>query len=962
MIRLRAAAALFAVLLLASCGDGEPSRASRCIALFERMGEARFVGLPRDDGPAEEPRRLALDFEGSSPERIWYGRVQGRSIDYSEDAGPIGGIDPEGGLRGGALRLGPGLPQDASRAVLLLAAEGHSRIRISGRVRLEGNPLASEASSREVLRVVEHRRELRGSARPSRSSRIFGSTHRVSRRLDPSGWDRFELSFVAGSGTRSLEIQLLHKSGDSEEAVTRYDDLLIEQSAALDAELYGDLCGGYRPRDGRELETPWRLRVALRSQDRRRQETRDAVLLPPPAELSLPLRVPPAEARPSLRFSYGMLPEASRAAGDGARIEVAFRGPRGGSVPLGAVELDPKNDREHRAWLGARLDLAEVAGREGRISFRSTDIPGSPPDALDAVLIATPRVEAEAEPPADLNVLLVGVDTLRADRMSAFGYGRPTTPALERLADAGIRFARARSQAPWTLPSFASISTSLYPSAHGAGRGGHDEWTPIDPGTTSLAEVLAAHGYETHGIVANGLISPEYGLDQGFEAYGCTWTMESVEQDAPAVVAFVEEHRATPWFLFWHIMDPHLPYLTDGSFREEFTDPGYEGRFASDRGAMVPFQALDPRPGRRWFAHEGPPPPPNLSEGDRRFVGDYYDAEIAEMDAAVGRVLDALRESGQWERTIVAFIADHGEGLGDHDHYHHGYTLFDDQVHVPMLLRIPGRDEGRVIDRPVAAIDLAPTILGALGIEPPADFQGVDRLSVDAPEDDAFFIEYPTYDSSAQKAWIRGDFKYLHDPVFRTEALYDLGRDPGETRDAAAEHPELVLQARAEMDAFRWEQLQKGRFHLRISGALGQRLQLTIATDDLFDANFASRPILPDERFEMDLERRHLSLDTVLEQERLELVFWCRGSELSVDLRLDGDRAPGGLVLAGEEEARELETRLSREKIPRRTGQEFPWPGPGRALLWLEPGLAELDPVLLDPEEIERLRELGYTR
>ena len=134
-----------------------------------------------------------------------------------------------------------------------------------------------------------------------------------------------------------------------------------------------------------------------------------------------------------------------------------------------------------------RLDLARVAGQHGTLTFATSD-PGDA-DAFDGVVLATPRVEPAHEPAPGWNVLLIASDTLRADRLSAFGYGRPTTPRLEQLAHDGIRFMQARSQAPWTLPSFSSILTSLYPSQHGAGRGGHDEWTPLEPGEIGRAHV-----------------------------------------------------------------------------------------------------------------------------------------------------------------------------------------------------------------------------------------------------------------------------------------------------------------------------------------------------------------------------------------------------------------------------------------------------------------------------------------
>lgn len=925
------------------------------VRLFDHMAAATLTG-PTVAGGDAEAQRWAYDFDGAAPEQVWFARLDGRDLDWKSTAWALdeqGGRPVSGGSEAGsgALRMGPGLTEDLSRAALLLPARGRARWLVTARVKVEGNPEGSEGSSREALRIVEHQNEVTDPT-PARLRRQTSA--RVSRRIDPSGWDIVEAELVSSATTKTIELQLLHRTGGAAEAVTRFDDITVEETPLDEAQLVAHLTRRYRPRDGQEQETPWRLRVELMG------EVRDAVLVPAAGELSLPLEVPAAASAPRLRFQLGALPEAVREKGDGSRLTVAFVDDAG-ETELGVRELDPKNDRDARGWQRVDLDLTPVAGRTGRLVFRVTDV-DDVPDELDALLVATPRVEpasADAKAPA-YNVLLIGVDTLRADRMSAFGYDRDTTPALAALAAEGVRFDETRAQAPWTLPSFSSTLTSLYPSAHGAGRGGHDEWEPIDPTTLALAEVLARNGYETVGIVANGLISPRYGLDQGFDSYRSAWSMESVQTDTPRVIDFVERHDATPWFLFWHIMDPHLPYDAPLEFRQKFTDPAYKGRFGGSR-PNVPFQVLDPRPGRRWFAHEGPPKPPDLTPEDVQYVADYYDAEIAEMDAAVGRVLDALRANGQYERTIVAFVADHGEGLGDHGHYHHGYTLFDDQVHIPMLLRIPGAHVGRVIERPVAAIDLAPTLLGALGIAIPDTFQGVDRLAANAPADDHFFIEYPTYDSSAEKGWIEGRFKYLHDPVFHTEALYDTVADPGELTNIVAAHPDVVERARVALDAFRVEHIDRGRFHLRVRGKAGQRLTVKVTTDDLFDANFVAQPAIDERHFEMDLDRTTLALNTTLSDGRQELVFWCRGEQLDFEVALDGVPLAGLDVREGRAPVK-LPATLARRDIEQRKGEDSVWPRERRGMLWLEAGAGNVLPVVNTPEELERLKALGYSR
>lgn len=935
------------------------------LRLFDGLEDAEWRGESTEEGGGFPLESWGFDFDDSVPERWWWARPEGRGLSYREGEGEL---PLAVGLSGRGLSMKSKELPDTARIVTMLPGSGLARVVVRGRVRLSGNALSDEGSMREVLRVVEREARVDDPSRLSRWQRD-GTQHRVSRRLDPSGWDHFEHEFISEAGTRTLELQFLHRSDGSGDSVTEFDDLELESQVLSPSAIVEHLRGRYAPRDGRRDVDSGRVRIELSATEGRRTEARDAIFLVPPTAIGFEVSLPSADTDPVLRFHYGMTREAQRAPGDGARIEVRFE--QEGVEPrlVGAVDFDPKNERRDRTWLQAEMSLAEVAGRTGKLVFHSLDVEGSEADALDTVVLSTPRIEPSveiaggeaADGPSPFNLLLIGVDTVRADHLSAFGYGRDTTPHLKALADVGVRFSSTRSQAPWTLPSFSSIFTSMYPSAHGAGRGGHDEWTPIDPSTTALAEVLARVGFETQGIVANGLISPHYGLDQGFEGYQYAWAMESVERDAPSVANWVKDHGATPWFLFWHIMDPHLPYSTKAEDREAFTDEAYDGRFASRRNPSVPFQVLDPRPGRRWYVHEGPPPPPDLTEADARFVSDYYDAELHETDAAIGGVLEALRQSGQWDRTIIAFVADHGEGLGDHGHYHHGYTLFDDQVHIPMILRIPGQHEGVEIDRPVAAIDLAPTILGAMGLPIPSSFQGVDRLAEDAPTDDAYVIEYPTYDSSAQKGWVSGRFKYLHDPVFHTEALYDFVADPGELVDVKSEHPDVVARARRELDAFRWENLQKGRFHLRLKAKPGSRLTVHVTTDDLFDANFISQPALPERAFEMDLDRRNLRIDAELTEESFEFIFWGRGNVIGVDVRLDGEPLEDGLVLPPGE-IRPVPFQIERSAIPTAEGKRLSEIDRDQGLFWREAGVAPVLPVMLTPEELELLRELGYTR
>lgn len=361
---LAAASAPFSLLSAAASASQVTAPAAARARLFDHMAEAEWTVPPAESSDAEE-RRWAFDFDATRPDALWFARLEGRALAWSDTGATI---EASGGREGGALRLGPGVAEDLSRASLLFPARGRGRWRVSARVQLTGNPERDDASSRETLRVVE----LRGEVTDPTVPRLRRQTaERVSRRVDPSGWDHLEVEFVTGADTGTVEVQLLHRSGGSAEALTRFDDLVVTELPLNEAQLLSTLARRYRARDGQERETPWRWRVELQG------EVRDAALVRAAGALSLPLSVPALALAPRLRFHLGALPETARERGDGSRVTVLFVD-AAGEVPLGERVLDAKNDRTARGWSQVNLDLSPVAGRTGRLMFRVTDVDDTP--------------------------------------------------------------------------------------------------------------------------------------------------------------------------------------------------------------------------------------------------------------------------------------------------------------------------------------------------------------------------------------------------------------------------------------------------------------------------------------------------------------------------------------------------------------------------------------------------------
>lgn len=357
-----------------------------------------------------------------------------------------------------------------------------------------------------------------------------------------------------------------------------------------------------------------------------------------------------------------------------------------------------------------------------------------------------------------VSVLLISVDTLRADRLGSYGYAPAATPVIDRLAARGLRFAQATTVAPLTLPAHASLLTGTFPTFHGVRDNGSFY---ADESLTTLAETLKGRGYRTGGFVGAFVLDRRWGLAQGFDhyfddfdlsAFDMTAGLDAAQRPGHEVVdqalAWLDSEREQPFFAWVHLYDPHSPYTPP--------DP-YRGRFpATASGA--------------------------------------YDAEIAATDAQIGRLLDALEQRGRLERTLVVVVGDHGEMLGEHGEQQHGFFIYDAAVQIPLIVAGP-RIPARVIADQVRIVDVMPTVLAALGVEPPAATQGVNLLPLAAgtPLDLIAFSEtwYPRYHYgwSELQAVRNGQFKFIAAP--RRE-LYDVEADPGETHNLAEANPRMA--------------------------------------------------------------------------------------------------------------------------------------------------------------------------
>jgi len=402
---------------------------------------------------------------------------------------------------------------------------------------------------------------------------------------------------------------------------------------------------------------------------------------------------------------------------------------------------------------------------------RLRTLTGSPALAFLASLwlagaLSLPGCGEPSRPPVD-RLVLVTIDTLRADRVGAYGDARAHTPNLDALATAGVRFATAISPALLTLPSHASIMTGLDPPAHAVR---DNSLFSLSPAIPTLAEHLRAAGYATGAFVAAFVLDSRFGLARGFDRYD-----DDVDQRAAAgALSFAERpgdavvDAALGWlqsaperfFLWVHLYDPHADYS----------------------------------------------PPPRFA---RLVPGDPYAGEIAFADAQVGRLLAGIRRRFGIDSLAVLVTSDHGESLGEHDEETHTLTIYDATQHVPMLLYAPGLPVGGVVREPVRSIDVAPTLLDLAGAAALPDVRGRSLLDLARGRRDAPRVAYiEAIEPQLAFGWspligIRtAEYKYIRAP--RPE-LYDLANDPGELRNLAAQEPERAAESEARLAALELE-------------------------------------------------------------------------------------------------------------------------------------------------------------
>ncbi len=381
------------------------------------------------------------------------------------------------------------------------------------------------------------------------------------------------------------------------------------------------------------------------------------------------------------------------------------------------------------------------------------------------------------EADARANVVLISIDTLRADHLGCYGYERATSPNVDAFCRESVVFEKAFAHAPSTLPSHASILTSLVPHHHGAS---WENKRALPDASTTLSEVLAEAGYSTAAFTGGGQLDPLFGLTQGFDAYEVL-AADDFEATVDRTLEWLDEGGKEPFFLFLHTYQVHHPY---DPAPERLAELGheYDGPL-SNAISVETIKAIN--------ASEE-----ELGEEELAHIIATYDAEIREVDVAVGRLVAELEARGLWDEALVVFTSDHGEEFGEHGFVGwHSHSLYEELLSVPLVVKFPaGAEAGRRVDAVVRSIDIAPTVLKALGLRSPSQFSGIDLAALWSDR------QVPTLpvlsrldrvDKARVSAIREGSFKLLR-PFSRKQHLFDLDEDPGELWDDSSNHPDEV--------------------------------------------------------------------------------------------------------------------------------------------------------------------------
>jgi arylsulfatase A-like enzyme len=417
------------------------------------------------------------------------------------------------------------------------------------------------------------------------------------------------------------------------------------------------------------------------------------------------------------------------------------------------------------------------------------------------------NIKASSLPADEPNVILIVMDTVRADHLSLYGYERDTTPNLEKFAEEAIVYSNDISPSDTTLSSHGSIFTGLYPRKHGAHYGEANPYgRQLDQKFLTLAEILANRGYLTIGIAANvGVLGSGFGLDQGFQYYNARRhvpllksmepyyirqalqnffkpyvtpedfdrkcrTAEAINKEVFSILDQLD--GKAPFFLFINYMDAHEPYIPPHPFDRRY--PGKDNRFTTKRYRRLANDVMN-------FKR-------STSEKERDHLISQYDGGIAYVDFHIGKLIEKLKSFPSYQNALIIITSDHGEAFGERNLFSHGISVYQDQINVPLIVKYPNMMQGHKVLKFVSSIDIMPTVLDVLGYELTGAIDGQSLLNINQRQKTDIVSEsYPsesllkgyTQFNRIERALISDNYKFIKSTAGKRE-LYNISNDPDE--------------------------------------------------------------------------------------------------------------------------------------------------------------------------------------
>jgi len=507
-----------------------------------------------------------------------------------------------------------------------------------------------------------------------------------------------------------------------------------------------------------------------------RSEDRMAIRVPLPSKLSHHMTMPD---RPNLYFGYCLDPESPGQTHGPVEIEIFIRDDSGSETVF--RKRFPASSKALSRWNEAVIDLKNYSKQTVEIAFKARVVNEPFPrlnetgKGIRFLLWSSPVIYASDMKDRTPNIILIGIDSLRADHLGCYGYLRNTSPAIDGLASGGILFENAFSQSNWTLPSFTSIFTGLYPSHHGA----INDRTGIRESLASFPAFLRDQGYFTAGFHEGGYVGPHFGFNAHFDMYRKINGFRSISK----VIRWIHEHRGMPYFLFLHTYDVHAPYgSVPAAYTTLYTDADYADPYDLKRKKPHYWKGKYKR--KDLF-----------NEKDCTQMSNLYDGEIRFIDDQLAKLFQSLA-ADEIDHTYIILVSDHGQEFGEHGKFEHrNGHLYKELVHVPLIISGPDLPEGRRVKGLVETIDLLPTMVELLTRKNPEIEKIFDGMSFAS-----FLTSAEGQESGIGKHYVISQFNERNIYSIRSDTwtligehndsnkLYNRQRDPEEKLPSDRQH------------------------------------------------------------------------------------------------------------------------------------------------------------------------------